>query len=458
MHTHPRVTIMAAIYLTAIAVALWLMPGAPYLTSLVSMAVLPACAIGILRLAGCSSDAAETVLIPASLILAIGVIANVWFFTTLSGGTDSAPVLINPDASRTWHDAMYYAGIETTRSPNSHGLIGAVYAMIFAVTGVSVTAGLIASMAMTLVTLVCSAIIACRISHDRSMSWKAMAATAAVCYLMASGMILIKDAWVIAAIALSATAIVKPLRWSSLAPIAMAAAILALARPNMILAIIIGIILFYIGLPRASRRPAIYLTATVICIALWALPNTLHLTPDFNSIAIGSSSDALATSFDAPQQMPYFNIVGDYHNLPAMRRLVLMPFSAAVQFFIPFPWNFMRDINYGLSQIYAHISYPWYLFGGIFLYYLFVGRRHLDRRYLWLSLWGIILWLTPCWTIGGTVSRYALPAVTLMAPAVAATISTYGRQKRFAAFMGLFAIVVAITLIISHNLQSGYTS
>lgn len=442
------------IYLVAIVLSLCLMPGAPPVSTAVTMIVLSMAGVMGLHRAHVATSASCTMLIIASTVLAVGVIANVWYFTTLSGGTDNMPVLHNIDARRTWGDAMYYLGQSTTRSYPSHGLTGMIYAGIFAFTGPSITAGLLASMAMTLITLVCAAILGVRLSGDRTMAWKTMMATAAICYLMASGMILIKDAWVIAAIALSSVALTDMNSYKSLAPLTISMAILMFMRPNMILAVLVGVTVFTITSRQQLSRRMLTIAGVMLIIGIifWIIPTRLH----FTAPAIDVMTESLAGRDDVVDttgwHKPYYDIVGN--NSSIGHRLLMLPLSIAVQFFIPFPWNFMRDVPFGLSQIYAHVAYPWYIFGAIFIYYLLIGRRHIDRRYMALSIWATIIWLAPCWTIGGTASRYALPAVALLAPAVVQTWNICHNKRSFKIFMTIFAVLAVITLLICHHVQS----
>lgn len=442
------------IYVVVVVLTLCLMPGAPVLLTIGTMVALPLIGVMVLHRARVLTSSSCIMLIIASTVLAIGVIANVWYFTTHSGGTDNMPVLHNVDAWRAWNDAMYYLGNTEMRSKLSHGLTGMVYAGIFAITGPSITVGLMASMAMTLVTLVCAAIMGVRLSGNRAMAWKTMMVTALVCYLMASGMIMIKDAWVIAAIALAGVALTGLNTYKSLIPLTIALTILMFMRPNMIFAVLLGVVVFTIINRRQLTRRALTIAVVMLIIGmlLWIIPTRLHLTVNVLDVmtesVVGREDIVDATGW----QKPYYDIIGNDTSIA--HRLLMLPLSIAVQFFIPFPWNFMRDVPFGLSQIYAHFAYPWYIVGAIFIYYLLVGHRQVDRRYLALSIWGMVIWLAPCWTIGGTASRYALPAVALLAPVVAQTWNIFHNKRSFKIFMIIFASLVVVTLLICHYVQS----
>ena len=187
--------------------------------------------------------------------------------------------------------------------------------------------------------------------------------------------------------------------------------------------------------------------------ALFCLAHFVYITPRTDIVAGVVNNDAV--SFTEPRHQIYASLIGEYHLLPAWRRILLMPFTAAVQFFIPFPWNWLRDIDFGISLVYAHIAYPWYLFGGTAIYYTFFDLRRSPALMRAIFLWGVIIWLIPCWSFGGTISRYGLMAVPLFAPAVSFTLTRSLRRRSFIIFSSLFILLVAITLLVCHHLQSG---
>lgn len=441
-------------FVTAVALTLFLLPGAPALPTFAAVTLITLAALAVYRHSAGWSSRGETVLIAASALLAVGIIANVYVYTTVLGGTDSQPVLVNPDAERNFNDAIYYLGINGSRSPGSHGLYPLIVTAVFTLTGPSITAALCLSMAATLTTLICVSTIWVRLMARRSDAWLAMAATAAVCYFMASGCILVKDAWTVAAFALAAVALsrMQPVP-GFVTAMSVSAFMLFMARPNMLLALILGILIVFPATPH--QRHCWHIPAVMIALiaALFCLAHFVYITPRTDIVAGVVNNDVV--SFTEPRHQIYASLIGDYHLLPAWRRILLMPFSAAVQFFIPFPWNWLRDIDFGASLVYAHLAYPWYLFGGTAIYYTFFNLRHSPALMRAIFLWGVIIWLIPCWSFGGTISRYGLMAVPLLAPAVSLTLTRSLRRRSFIIFSSLFILLVAITLLVCHHLQSG---
>lgn len=450
---HPASMAAGAFYVCAVVLALWLLPGAPFVPSLLAFILIAAGACLCLRRSAGYSPRAEVVLLLAATLLTVGIIANVYTFTTLLHGTDSDPVLINNDARRNFNDAIFFLGLGDGRSQPSHGLFSFVLTGIMAITGPSITALSCLSMVSTLCTLICISSIWVNLTGNRSHSWIPMAAAAAVCYFIAAGTVLVKDAFVIAAFALAALALTRiEFSWRSFVRLTVAAIMVMLARPNMLFAMTAGIPLMWWTQRTNARSMAAAAAMLAIVAAAYVMPSILSLTPKLGLIMDVSENNAV--SFTYARHTVYTSLIGDYHNLSHLQRLLLMPFSAAVQFFIPFPWNYLRDIDFGLSQIYAHVGYPWYAFGGLCIYYLCFAWRRSPALMRALFLWGVFIWLIPCWCFGGTISRYGLMALPMFAPAVAFTLRNSLRRRSLHIFATGFIIIVTITLLVCHHLQS----
>jgi len=455
----PKATMVAlGCYACVVACALVMLPGAPVLATFVAMTVMCAAACLVLANSAGNSVPAQLVLVACAAVLAVGVIANVYSFTTMRGATDAAPVLINSDASRNWNDAMYYyePADGATRSPMSHGMFCLIPLAVMVLAGKSITAQLLVSMACTLVSLICASTLYVNVTARRRKAWMAMACAAAVCYFMASGMILVKDAWVIMSMSLCAVALTRRRR---LSPVILLAGVMfmSLGRPNMIIAVALGVIIMAVQGHRRRWQPGYYACLMAICLAGLLFSRCLNLSNTPGTVVAGGES--LQIYFNADNQMPYYRIVGDFLSYPLWQRVLMLPFTAAVQFFIPFPWNWLRDIDFGLSQIYAHFSYPWYAFGAVMIYYMVSGAwRRGPGMLTRLSLWAVVVWLAPCVLFGGTISRYALMAVPMMSPAVAYTLERYRARKSFRIYAVAFAIAVIATLAVCHHLQTAYIS
>lgn len=443
--------IMWAAYVVSVALELWLLPGAPFIPTAIALILMTVCVLGVYRHTAGWSTTGEAVLIGSAMLISFGLILNVYTYTTYYGGTDSAPVLFNTDAQRNFTDTMYHLGQSDMRSYYTHGLYPAVIAGIFAITGPSITAGICLSAICTLFTLVCVSSLWVRLTGDRARAWLCMACTAAVCYLMMEGTILLKDAWCILAIAMAATGLAKPSGAGGIILGAAGALMLLVARSNMILGLIPGAITFWMASPRKRTETRFYVSALLVFTAAYIGAEILNWTP-MTTTVIGVNDNDIY--FNEERQAGYIETVGNFVEMPLWQRVLAMPFCAVLQFLLPFPWNYMRDVPFGMFEAYAHFQLPWYLFGGLFIYYLGGTWRRSPRPVLACALWALLLWLVPVWCFGGTISRYGLMAVPLAAPAVAFTLQDSPRRRSLRIFALIFIILLVASLIVCHHIQS----
>lgn len=384
----------------------------------------------------------------AALLLSIGVMANSWYFTVGLGGTQQAPVLVNYDSNRWWSDALYHLSDNTgQRAYSCFGYYGYVLAAVMGLAGKTIEVALLWSMTLILIALLLTGQLAYRLSASKGRAALAMVCTAGVCYWLTMGTIVLKDAFVIVAIALAANGLTtrgpKMLAW--LIP---AAAMLAVSRPAYNLMLVGGVLIVY--------RPLMFnitsIAAIAVCLLAWQIPLLAGASSDTAKVLAGDAS--LGVTFNAPNQMAFYNIVGDYTQLPFYKKVLLLPLSAAVQFLIPFPWNFARDIPFGLTQVWAHISYPWYFFGFVVMYFVVSQFKNRFSEVYRLTAWAILCWLVPCYLFGGTISRYGLPFIVPAAPAVATTLINCCKSRRFYTILGFFAVIIVSVLLLAHYLQS----
>lgn len=451
----------------AVGVCMYFLPGAPPAAFAGFVGITAAVLVVYGKLCGGASRFGAYVLLGAATLLSIGIVVNVNYYTIGSGGTDAAPVLYNSDAWRTWNSALFHLGVGGEDIPSTYGMYGGIIAAVMALTGISVTAGLMVSMAAILVSILCSGVIAWRLTDNRRIAAVSMACCAAVCYFLASGTLLIKDAWVCASFALVGVGFASSGDRSMrriITPVYIGAVMLLLVRPNMLLAIVIGTVMCI--LPAAvqaenRRRAWTYIgLCSAFCLLLWGVAYIVRITPNADGIInINVSNEWIR--YDAPNQLAYYNIIGDYSSVPVIYKVLLLPLTAAIQFLIPFPWNWGRDILYGPTSFYAHIAYPWYLFGLMVLYYLFFSRSEYSMAIPYfrlktltrLVLWGLLCWLIPCFLFGGTISRYGLMVVPLVAPAVAvAVLGPKYSIRQWLIWSGLFLLVVLVACFIMQTI------
>lgn len=418
--------------------------------NLAGLAVISATAIFGILLTPLASRRAATVMAGTALLLGVGVILNTWLFTTFAGGTADAPVLVNYDEARWWEGALWAAGDASVGEPPMHLFFCDIMGFFLRVFGPTVGVPLIVNVALALGALILCGMLTMKLTQNRGTALIAIISTAAVCYWLAACTLLLKEPMIIFAIALAAYGLISTRRTMAVC-LSVAALMLAAARPNYIFVLIAGIAF----VPGLKVQPTVRFCSAVLAVGLWYVADSLLYNADVQAILTSNLDSTF--SLETPDRMAYFNIIGDYSAAPWYTKLLLLPITAVTQYLIPFPWNFMRDVPFGATELWAHISYPWYAFGAVFVYGLFARLRHESPVTLRLVLWGLGIWLLPCYLFGGSVSRYGLPAVIIVAPLVASTLKHEYKKRPFYIYSALFTVILLIGLLICHHLQTCYS-
>ncbi len=186
-------------YLVIALCALILFPGADVIPTLISLVGVWLVVAMIYRATSHCNMAGWWTLLIATTILAVGIIANIHYFTELSGGTTPSPILQNPDAKGYYLYAFYHHTGEDEKllellNRSGYGL---VISTIWKFTGVTIVSPLILNMLMILLSIIISGLITSRLLQNADAtimcrtSTLAMIMTASVCYYLNSGTLLI---------------------------------------------------------------------------------------------------------------------------------------------------------------------------------------------------------------------------------------------------------------------------
>lgn len=405
------------------------------------------------------------VLLTAAALLGCGLVLNQWYFTTAAGATDSCPLLINNDARHYWQRATgpFLFWFNDTHSGYPLLLRG-----IF-VLRPTLTIPLALNMLATLLTIVLAGGIARRVlpATLKHAATVAMIVTAANCYFLVCGTLLLKDALlnlIIAATALTLLRMRQAERPARRDLLALAGLFLSmgLLRLPMVPMMCIGVI----ALVRFDRRHL--LTALGFLVFGAALVSTTKIeaaldssvTRDYGSyVAHFTNGGTSVEDHDAEiaeRQQPLRRMIGDVCEFSLAKRIAYLPVFCLLQFLIPFPWNYARDTIFGPTSAYAHVAYPGYLAGIILGYYvlwlLWRDRLNAVNR---LLLWGAACYCCIALIWGGTVSRYALSFIPLAAPAVTYTLLSCWRRRSLWIWTACCAVVMTAGLLICHHLQTG---
>ena len=408
----------------------------------------------------------QWVILVLVLVMSTGITANIWEFTSGMGGSIENPVLINPDSSRYYNYALtLYHGSDLS---DNFAYLGYPYLimLLWKLTGVSIVAPLLLNMVMTLLSVVISGEISKRILKDKFhgssqiIGGMAVLMTGMVCYYIGSGMVLLKESAIFLGFAMSAYSLIifqEKYQYNGkiikdLILFIAGAFIIAFTRTTYCYLLFIAIILFSCYYKKI-KLGVVFLSAILVIYIIGLKYASYGIGEHVNIIQGVNMADS---NYLNSAQQPYIDIIGDYLNYSFIKRIIFLPLSAAIQYLIPFPWNFMRDVPFGYSLIYSHISYGWYVVGGVILfYYLFVIWKSDSKLKCWAT-WAFFCYLVPAYMFAGTVSRYMLPFIPLLVPAgVYVIMKLKANQYRlaFKCWVYFYCIVLSAVLCTCYYLQ-----
>ena len=457
-------------YILTISIAVGMMPGAGFWTTTISLTTLWLLIDRIYALSPYKNSVGRYSLLAIATLLSLGVIANTHMYTIGARASDATPLLLNDDASKYFNGALHIIGdpngikIKTLHLGYPHFI-----AAIWKITGVSIFYPILVNMAMLLLSLIVTGIITTRLIGKltpRSPQWiasAAMIATAAVSYHLITGTVLLKEAGTALAVSLTAVSLTP---WNKkslssfifhLSSFAIGIILLMIFRFNYIAIIAIGVILLSPWHKKRLSAFGFHLSSLVLCALAWAVMHLFVLAETDVTHLVVNSIDGGALGgayfFDNPQHRAHNAIVAGYFEFPVWKRLLFLPISAVTQFLIPFPWPFTRDLPFGYTLVYARFAFPWYLIGGLILYFLATSLRRIPRHLLLWSIFAVIAWLIPAYFVAGTVSRYALCFVPLLIPLAIYTLATALRTKAFQIYSVSYIAVLITVLIVCHHIQ-----
>ncbi len=398
------------------------------------------------------------------VMLSVGVTLNIWYFTTYSGGSLSAPVLKNDDAATAWAQMMAeLTGTNSTVSISRRGY-GTLLAALCGYGSPDIAGLLCINMLATLLSIILTgaatqAMVRSDTKCDSSrVCSTAMIMTGGMSYFLITGTILIKDAMCCLTMATVLYALfghIRPVWRYSLLPAA--AVVAAVIRPNLLIFICMASLLSLYGIgSRRTIRPTVAYCLLLAALFVWqshsgyaaAAIDTSDFTTNFQL-----SDDNTNARLNA-----YSQVGGDYERAGNIKKLIMLPFSLAVQFLTPLPWAFGRDIVFGPAVAWAHNSIPWYALGGILLFYLFFRLCRSPKPVMAAFIFAVAAWLCTAFVTGGTVSRYCLPWLPFMVPAAAWVIcSGQWRSRAFRMWGTAYVIALAIGLIIVFHCLNIYS-
>lgn len=409
------------------------------------------------------------VLLIVDMLMSIGVVLNVYKFTVESGGTLADPVLVNADAFRYFDQACeIYEGRPSVYRYTMPGL-PLVTASLWLIFGKSIVYPLAMNVFLTLLSIIMSGRLAqillrgyvCGISKECVAS-VAMMLTASISHFTGHGMLMLKEPMIYVSVLLVAIPLAHVYRYDrttlwNIASFVVGNIMASISRPQLFFFFAVAIIM--LAAYRMRNYWRILMAMTVIAASCYFAGTIVtKYTSSTHKDTVTGKGDMAANYLNNPDKRydKYAKMIGNYYDLSMAQRLARLPISAAVQYVVPFPWNYGRDTKFGYSQAYNHFAYPWFLVGGFVLYYfIFLWLRRGSPLKLWAT-WVLICWIVVAYMFAGSVSRYVMPFIPLVMPlAVYVTVQLREAKMRkmFGLWFGSYAALMTIGLIICYQLQ-----
>lgn len=293
-------------------------------------------------------------------------------------------------------------------------------------------------------------------SAKRTASY-AMLLMALIPGILNNGTMLVKEAFIIAALSAAVCALYalkcrhKTLKYALLFTVAIL--VLALCRTTYLY-----ILLFFVAaawLPDLKKRDALPLALIFLGVSVSiAFGSYLSHWGDGRFVEIYVEEGNSEKFICGDSQVPYENIIGPYHTYPLWLRFLLLPICVAVQFMIPFPFvSVAPQAGLPLSMAYLRMSYLWYLAAiPMFAYYLFYWWRKGGLKLSLFALAAAISYCVPAFVTGGTVSRYAFCFVPFLAVMGGFALNRIRLQKpdrkHFLVFSLIYIVLIVAALYI----------
>lgn len=414
----------------------------------------------------------------AILLTIVGLLLVAWALYCLNTWTQGDgyglrnPYLSSDDGSYYKWAVCHYDG---TGRPKRLTFLGFPYMILgtFKLLGVNVVWIVAINMMMTLLAIVVTGQTATRLMAHRvkchtpaGIATMAMLGVALLTYYLNHSVLVLKEPGLYLSISLVGYVFARMAAsgkgerpWRDFALFTLACVILAGFRGNMLYFVIAGCLMMPCGgrWRENWKFASALLGISVVFVLLGNYFSTYDMAQQQNIISGNRMSRIFGIGL---AHAPYSGIVGDYFNLPAWRKLLLLPVTMTVQFATPFPWVYgFRDIT--LSEVVCRIQL-WYLVGLVALfYYLFMSWRRRETLGAW-AWWPVVCFAATAYLMAGNVARYALPFQPLFA-----IVSTYAlcrlkeekkHRRKFVYYAAACLVIAVVGLSVAHHLQVAYVS
>lgn len=470
--TQKRILIVEICCFIALGLIIGILLPETFFSLFIGFSVIYICVSNLYSYSSYYSKLGHYVLLATTLIMAFCITLNIWQFTSLSTGTLDNPVLNNFDSARYFSYAKYsyqYNSFVDSTTMGYPYLIGCIWRL----TGVTIVVPLLLNYFFTISSIMISGILASRLlkpcfpEYDtKTICSITMLLLASCCYYLGNGNVILKEPSLYLGISLCGYALAGLYRNDSttikkdiadLCIFCVGSLFVSFNRPGLCLMLTLAILILAFYRSRKNILKALGMIAIVA--SLWGA--TFILSPKATEVQASIITQNVMDEgfYDHEEShQAYQKMLPDYFNYPIWKKAILLPLTASVQYFIPFPWGFGKYSSYGFSQFYSQISYPWYIIGGLILFFFFIiwGRNKAKG----LFRWGIVCamcYLTPAFLFAGMVSRYwisFLPLIIPFATFVILELKKKNYHKHFTYWAGGYSFIVITVLISCYYLQN----
>ncbi len=415
-----------------------------------------------------ATPAGALVLLAVWTVMGVLAISNINQWLTPPGATAAMPALHSDDMSYYKWALHYYDG----RVPAPHVAFPGLPVMILVtwkVLGVSVVWPVVMNVMFTLTAFVFTSFTTVRLLRHRAHSFNArtlgtlaIAGCALLGYLISQGTVVLKEASVAMSMAVigSVMAVFVRERHLSLrhyAGFVIACVVLAFTRTTYMYLVMLALVIVALGNVK-SRVPHVTLLLGLAIAAFVAGDSVAYYSFERHMVILSGGERMQRLFIVGESQQPYLNLIGDYFNYPIWRRILLLPLTSAVQFIIPFPWTYDREI--GITEMVSRAGYGWYAVGGMALFYYALmswRRRYTLGAWAWMPA---VVFMAIAYVSAGSVSRYATAVQPWFVPIAVWVVSAVRHdselRRKLRWWALAYVVVLAVTLVVCYRIQINY--
>ena len=231
--------------------------------------------------------------------------------------------------------------------------------------------------------------------------------------------------------------------------------LLGFVRPTFLYFIVVGVIITTLPHWKRDWRYLLGMLA-VVAVSLW-LGNLLsHYTFSRHAEIAGGGWNMQRFYVRGDSQRFYHDLLNYYFLYSFWHKILMLPLTMSVQFFIPLPWSYFDTQTFINS--FGRFTYGWYFVGGTSLFYFFfLSWRKGEHLGIW-PWWPAMAYAAIAYLVAGSVARYVAPILPLFVPiAVYVLCRVYEgyRRKSFLWWWIVLALVITVVLLLCLEIQQG---